>query len=313
MVMLNDIYMKILKKGRTLYKEAEDNPIISNAQKLESYSAYLGQMNDKLECIIDLTYKYTHECISKATEVRKHIDINDRYKDDPSRMYLAYKEINKGMSWADINDIDEEKDRVLNDVEKIIKKPNVKTEYENTPILYKELSSLYGVDLGFNISIPIINKLNEMPSSMYWYAGDKKNPPGIYTCLSRKFYVQIPLPNVIDGTKDFNRTRSIKCKFNTEAECLVVRQDLANKYGSDVRDCKFAHVGDTYLKIGMSFRCPSIPRFGNHMFLNDDLENLPDYDIKMMLMYSLSDMLLGSLWFQKQKNNGIILTDMDIC
>jgi hypothetical protein len=33
----------------------------------------------------------------------------------------------------------------------------------------------------------------------------------------------------------------------------------------------------------------------------------------MMLMYSLSDMLLGSLWFQKQNNNNMILTNIDTC
>jgi hypothetical protein len=313
MVAINNIYMKILKKGRHIYNEAETNPSINIAQKLESYSTYLGQMNDKLESILDLTDKYAHECINTATDIRKNIDINDRYKDDPSRMFLAHKELYKGMSWADITEIEEEKEIVIDTIDEMVKKPDNNHDFKHTSIMYKDLSTIYGVNLGFECSIPIINKLNEMPSAMYWYEGDKKNPQGVYTCLSRKFYTQVPLPNVIDGTKDFNRTRSIKCKYNTLAECMVVSQDLASKYSSDVRECKFAHLGDKYFKIGSAFRCPNMPRFGNHAFLESDLENLPDYDIKMMLMYSLSDMLLGSLWFQKQNNNNMILTNIDTC
>lgn len=313
MQLLNDIYIRILKKGRAIYKESEKENIISNAQKLETYSTYLEQMNAKLETILDLTYKYARECITKATEIRQFIDINDRYKDDPSKMFLAHKEMYSGMSWADLTDIEDEKERILKNVAEIVKTPNLKSEFVQTPIIYKDLSKIYGNDIGFNCKIPIINKLNEMPSALYWYDGDQQNPKGVYTCLSRKFYVQVPFPNVIDGTKDFNRTCSIKCKYNTNEECLIVRSDLAKKYESTIRECKFAHVGDKYIKIGTTFRCPNIPRFGNHAFLKDDIENLPDCDIKMLLMYSLSDILLSSLWFQKQKNTNIVFTNIDTC
>ena len=101
MKLLNDLYVKILKKGRCIYNEAESENNIHHAQKLESYSTYLGQMNDKLENILDLTDKYARECINKATEIRTFVDINDRYKDDPTRMFLAHKEIYKGSIISD--------------------------------------------------------------------------------------------------------------------------------------------------------------------------------------------------------------------
>ena len=47
MLHLNEIYTKILKKGKTIYDDSMNNTI-ENAQKLEEYSAYLNQMNDKL-------------------------------------------------------------------------------------------------------------------------------------------------------------------------------------------------------------------------------------------------------------------------
>lgn len=313
MKLLNDIYIRMLKKGRSIYKIAEKENSLKNVQELESYSAYLGQMNDKIESILDITDKYANECLDKANEIRNYIDVNNKYKDDPMKMLLAHKEMYGGMSWADLTEMEEEKERVLKNIKKIVKNPAKKSEYEQTPILYKDVSNIYGKDIGFNCKIPIINKLNEMPSALYWYKGDQTNPEGIYTCLSRKFYIQVPFPNVIDGTKDFNRTCSIKCKYNTEQECLKIRKDLADRFNSELRDCKFAHIGDKYTKVGTLFRCPNIPRFGSHVFLDDDLENLPDYDMKMMLMYSLSDILLGALWFQKQKNNSMVLTNIDTC
>jgi hypothetical protein len=313
MQIINDTYIRILKKGRRIYKESEHENSIEVAQKLESYSTYLNQMNEKLESILELADKYSRECLTKATEIREYVDINNRYADDPSKMVMAHREMCKGMSWSDITDIEDEKESVLKNISQIVKIPKNLDEYKHEPIMYKDISNIYGKDLGFNCKIPIINKLNEMPSALYWYGGDQKNPKGIYTCLSRKFYVQVPFPNVIDGTKDFNRSCSIKCKYNTVEECLKVRDDLANKYNSDVRDCNFAHFGDKYIKIGTTFRCPNIPRFGNHHFLKDDLKNLPDYDIKMLLMYSLSDILLGSLWFQNQKDTSMVLTNIDTC
>ena len=313
MILLNDIYIRILKKGRDVYKESEQENTISNAQKLESYSTYLEQLNIKIENILELNNKYARECITKATEIRKFIDLNDKYKDDPSRMILAHREMYGDISWGDLTDLDDKKKNILKTVKNVIQTPISKKDYIQTPIMYKDLSQIYNKDIGFNCKIPIINKLNEMPSALYWYEGDQKNPKGVYTCISRKFYVQVPLPNVIDGTKDFNRTCSIKCKYNTVEECFSIRDELAKRYDSEIRECKFAHHGDKYTKIGTSFRCPNIPRFGNHLTLSNDLDNLPDYDIKMMLMYSLSDILLANLWFQKQKDADILFTNIDTC
>lgn len=310
---INDTYIRILKNGRRIYKESEKENSIEVAQELESYSTYLNQMNEKLESILDLANKYSSECLTKATEIREYIDINDKYSDDPSKMFMAHREMFKGMSWADITDIEDEKKRILKNISQIVKEPKNPDKYKHNPIMYKDVSKIYGKELGFNCKIPIINKLNEMPSALYWYEGDQQNPKGIYACISRKFYVQVPFPNVIDGTKDFNRTCSVKCKYNTVEECLKVRDDLANRYNSDVRECNFAHLGDKYIKIGTAFRCPNIPRFGNHRFLKDDLKNLPDCDIKMLLMYSLSDILLCSLWFQNQKDTSMVLTNIDTC
>jgi hypothetical protein len=312
MSLLNEIYIRILKKGRSIYDKSMENVII-NAQNLESYSTYLNEMNEKLESILDLTEKYSNECIEKATEIRKYVEINNKYKDDSSRMIHAHKEMYSGLSWADVTDVEDAKEKILNNVDKIIVKPVSEMEFKQTPILYKDISNIYGKDIGFNCKIPIINKLNEIPSAFYWYAGDKNNPKGIYICISRKFYVQIPFPNIIDGTRDFNRKCSIKCKYESKEECLKLRTELANRYNSSIRECNFAHKGEKYVRVGTTFRCPTMPHFGRHSSLKNDLENLPDYDIKMMLLNALSDIFISKLWFQRQKNDNLILNNIDTC
>jgi hypothetical protein len=314
---LNDIYIKILKTGRNIYSKSDDSMTIKAAQRLESYSLYLGRMNDKIENILDLTNKYAQECLNRATEIRKHIDINQKYDGDPTQMFTAHREIYDGLSWADINEIEESKEKIIDSVDAAVKTKTNWKDYIHTPITYKNLSNVYGKQIGFDWQIPIINKLNEMPSSLYWYGGDVTNPEGVYICLTRGFYIQVPFPNVIDATKDFNRTGSIKCKYNSARECMDVRGDLANKYNSSIRDCNFAHTGDKYIKIGTTFRCPHKPRFGNHHYLKEDIGNVPDSDIKSILMYALSDILLSSIWFQKQKKEdsktNMIMTNIDIC
>jgi hypothetical protein len=315
---LNDIYVNILKTGRQIYSKSDNVITIKEAQRLESYSTYLGEMNEKIENMLELTEKYAIEFLNKATKIRKNIDINKKYEGDSSMMFKAHKELYDGLSWADITEIEDRKDRIVNDVDKAIDKKIDKNEYAHKQIVYKKLSNIYGKKIGFDWKVPIINKLNEMPSSMYWYAGDANNPEGVYTCLTRGFYIQVPFPNVIDATQDFSRTGSIKCKYNTIRECLDIRSELANRHNSNVRDCNFAHKGDKFVKIGTSYRCPHKPRFGNHSYLRSDISSVPDSDIRTILMYSLSDMMLSSMWFQKQnmddsKKNNIVMTDIDIC
>jgi hypothetical protein len=311
---INDIYVKILKTGRRLY-DSENSPecegnTVCHAQKLESYSTYLGQMNDKLEHILKISDKYANECFTKATEIREFVNLHDKYKDDEFPLFSVNRELYKNLDWGHEMEMEDKKNEILDNIKNITEKKNI---HEYKPIMYKNVKDLYSTKIDFDWKIPIINRLNEMTPSLYWYNGDKNNPKGVYTCLSNGFNVQVPFPNTIDGTKDFNRVCSIKCKYNTTVDCLKVRQDLSNKFNSDIRPCNFAHAGEKYSKLGTSFRCPNIPRFGNHMFLNNDLNKLPDYDMKMMLMYSLSDVLLSSMWFQKHKIKKLLLTNIDTC
>ena len=315
MKVLTDMYKKILKGGVKLHDLANDNMNIEYAQKLESYSTYLYEMNEKLEYITTLAHKYASECLNKADEIRKYVEITDKYTDKIPSIFKLHKEMHTGLSWADITEIEYNKEILLNDVDQLINKPTSSDEYTHTPIMYKTISNLYGKDIGFGWNVPIINNLPDIPSSLYWYAGDSVNPSGIYTCLTNGFYIQVPFPNIVDSSQDSNKSRSVKCKNNTKFECLEERNNLANQYKSAIRECNFAHVGDNYTKIGTMFRCPNKPRFGNHNYLKDDMNVIKDTDIKTILMYALSDILISSMWFQNKDDEKKvnIMTNIDIC
>jgi hypothetical protein len=311
MQVINDIYVKILRNGRKMY--GSENTIAAACQ-LETYSTYLSEMNDKLESMVDLTQKFSVECLSKATEIREEVAINNKFDGDQSKISFAFRDKNSNLSWADATDIEDRTDAVLECVEAAIVKKPTEGEFKQGHVLYKTLTDIYGIELDHEWKLPIANRIKDIPPALQWYKGDTNNPEGIYICLSDGFYTQVPMPNILDATKDFNRTGSVKCKHYTKEACYKARETLAYRRNFDMRSCSFAHKGDKYVKIGTIFRCPKFPGFGKHSSLNADLVEIPDDDIRSILMYSLSDAMLSSLWFQNQKQkNGMVMTNIDIC
>jgi hypothetical protein len=331
MLLLNKIYKSVLLTGRKHYSQASKDTTIKSACFLESFSLYLNEMNDKLSMILNLTDKYATECLGKATEIRKEIELHDTYTNDDvgsMHMFTAHQEKYKGMSWADMSEKEDKTENTIKKVKEIAQKTYKKIDYEHNLITYKTIDSINNVGIGFPYKIPIINKLSDIPSAFYWFNGDDKHDEGIYTSMSNGFYIKVPFPNIIDTTTSYNRTCSIKCKYNTYKDCLKTRKELSSKYKTDIRECNFAHKNDKYIKMGTAFRCPSMPHFGSHASLPRDLDTIPISDVKTMLMYSLSDMLISSVWFQKlqitknkrenlkytpKNQTNVVLTNIDIC
>jgi hypothetical protein len=311
MRVINDIYVKILRNGRRTY---DSEHTITTALQLESYSTYLSEMNEKLESMVELTQKFSVECLIKATEIRETVDREEKYTDGNSKLLFAFRDTNSNLSWGDVAEIEDNTDTVLECVEAMLIKKPTDNEFKQSPVLYKTLTDIYGVKLDNEWKLPIINRIKDIPPALQWYKGDSTNPAGIYICLSDGFYAQVPMPNILDATKDFNRVGSVKCKHYTKDECLKARETLAYRRNFDIRRCPFAHQGDKYVKIGTMFRCPKFPGFGKHSSLNTDLVEVPDDDMRSILMYALSDALLGSLWFQNQEQKkGLVMTNIDIC
>ena len=156
MIDIKRIYTNILSEGQKQYSEYENVNTIKSAKSLETYSTYLGEMNKKLAHIMKLTENFAGEFLEKATEIRKYIDLNDKYEGD---INIVSGEMTQGLSWGDMADRDDKKDDIINNINKIItKKENIK-EYEYNSVLYRSLPNIYSKNIGFDYKIPIINRL----------------------------------------------------------------------------------------------------------------------------------------------------------
>ena len=160
----------------------------------------------------------------------------------------------------------------------------------------------------------MVAKLEDLSPAFAWYNGDKKHKQGIYIRLPENMFIRIPFPDIIDSTQHYTRSKTIKCKYESEKQCIENRKFLAGKYNTEMRECLFAHYGDTYTKVGTNFRCPANPRFGNHHYLKKDIEMIKADDIKPVLMYALSDLLTCFIWndFHHQTDK-IIFSDVEVC
>jgi hypothetical protein len=312
---IHEIYTNVLKHGSDIY-DKHNQIDTKSAHALESYATYLNEMNAKVNAIMDITGKFATECLIKATEIREGIDILGNTK-DPSKLLFAYCNNSSNLSWADLSDLEDNKNLILGDVKSITNSKPTLEEYEQKPVIYKKMSTLYKTELSCDWNVPIAVRLTDIKPAMNWFNGDKHNPEGLYMCLSDNVHVQVPFPDVLDSTRDHNRSRTVKCKYDTHEQCNSIRMDLAKRYESRMRDCYFAHRGDQYTKIGSTFRCAKNPRFGNHAYLNNDMPDIDYNDIKNILMYSLSDVALSAIWSQSNNNStpfkSVVMTNIDIC
>jgi hypothetical protein len=301
---IHDIYVDTLTHGRDIYDNKDMDMSDLNIFKLNSTATYLTQMNKKLMKIINISEKFITGCNIKVEKIKEENILEKKYAGNPDKIMLIFKEINMGLKWGDISDIADEKENLLDTVDKFIKTERNPDEYKNNKISYKTLNKIYGVRLDFDFKLPIINEINDIPPSLYWYKGDKKYDEGIYMTLNDGVFVKVPFPDTIDYMDTYHKKNTIKCKNKTIEECNKFRNSI-NKYNENyVHNCNYLHTGDKILKINNIVRCSTNSKFGKHSCLNKDLENTTYSDIQSLMVYSISDILLNSLWIQKQNNIG---------
>lgn len=178
---------------------------------------------------------------------------------------------------------------------------------------YKEINEIYKIKTP-RIQVPIASKLSHISSCIFWYNGDTSHPKGLYMSPFPKLYVKIPFINVADGTKDHNRTGSIKCKYEHKNICINKKKYLSNKFDYPMRPCMYAHIGDRYTKIGSQYRSPNMPSFGNTDTLITDMKNISLKNIKIILMYAVSDILLCHMWASTNNiRTQVVFANVDIC
>lgn len=177
----------------------------------------------------------------------------------------------------------------------------------------KKITAIEGVDLQNNVlKLPIIDNLKNIPPMFYWYNGCRIYKQGIYICICPGFCVKVPFPNLLYGPERESKSNSVKCKYIDKRTCAANKKKISEIYNSEIKQCSYVHTKERFNKIGNIYRC-SLERFGNHDSLDDDLKYISNFDIKHLLMYSVSDDLLAAIWYQnKFKNGDLVLSNLDI-
>lgn len=294
--------------------------------KLEDVSSRFASMHTQLNCILILMTNLQKECFDKASEIQDEIELA---KKADTGLPFVFHGKHSGLSWGDMSDIEDRRNLVIQQSTQLetalTDAPELKADSaplrsnarahgkrrENT---CKEITSIDGVSLPKKFALKEVSSLDDLQSAIAWYVGDKTHRSGIYIRLLENMFVRIPFPDVIDGAHNFARTKTIKCKYETEDKCLENRRFLANKFKTELRECLFAHHGEPYTKVGTNFRCPALPRIGNHANLKSDIDAIKANDIKPLLMYALSDLLTCVIWHDfHHSDDKIIFSDVEIC
>lgn len=299
---------------QSLFKDARNSITgeitVENAEHLEDLVKVFTTVYDNHKKIINLLGNLKEECKDKAFEIRSELSL-DLDKDKKNKFTFVFRG-KTGMTWGEMDELETQRN-LLMDKSKELEK-DLKKSGDPSKEKYKKLTVLDGVELPKEIKVKMVSRLESLPTAFGWYNGDKKHREGIYIRLPKNMFVRVPFPNVIDGTKNYNRSKTIRCKHVTEQQCYDNRKFMADQHGTSVRDCFFAHKGDTYSKVGTNFRCPAIPRIGNHRYLTLDLNDAKSDDIKPLLMNSLSDLLVCYLWNNQQHaDDKMIMSDVEIC
>lgn len=166
-------------------------------------------------------------------------------------------------------------------------------------LLANNKESLKIKPINYELKIPVIKKLSDIPHGFYFYQGN------IYTRIPNGDILKLPLLEIIDSKKNINRKHSIRCKYLSKTNCEEYRAKMASLYKSDIRPCCYAHTGDQIIKIGYPSRCPSVPNFGNISDIMQDIRCVNLQDIQNLLLYGLNDLISAFIWLDINKVSGL--------
>lgn len=290
----------VLKQGRVLLTESRGKS--SDADELQEFSSKLSLMNDRVKEVLDLATNLSAECNEKSFEIKNTVGSNKT--DGFKFVYRGTKSLN----WGGMLAMEEKRETLVDDINKKTKELDQKNALK-----FKNLTEIDGVKI-HPLRLPVVSRLEIIPVCLHWYNGDKRKPKGIYICPYPNMYIKVPLMDLVDGSKYFSRSGSIKCKNGSIVTCRANRKHLAAKFSSPFRECTYAHEGEIYKKIGMNYRAPDMPSIGNFRTLLSDLERVSYRTVKIMMMYALSDLLLCSMWCSANKiTNPVVFHDIDTC
>ncbi len=179
----------------------------------------------------------------------------------------------------------------------------------------KNITSIEGISVDpATLAIPILPQIDYCPTAFYWYSGTASRKAGIYVRLLDNVICRVPFPNLFCSSSSHFKKKTIKCKYHSVDICQNNRKKYAVVNKVKMRECNYTHKGEHFNRIGSAFRC-SVESFGGHDTLANDLRKVKYDDIKLILMNSLHDILLATLWFQTNADatKHILIDDLDVC
>ena len=287
---LNTLFSDIVKRYNKIQLSNHSKDTLLESNKLLKEGVYL----------LNQLKSYTKSLETLLSDCQDFInDITDDLSEKPREEDFVYHTKNGMLSYPGrdliIKPIVDEllkSKPVVKPIEKPTEKQIEKPHMEH--VLIKEIN--------YKMRIPVIQDMKQVQPMLYYYKGNEYEH-GVYCSILPTIYTRIPFPEIIDSTKDFNRDRSIRCKYKTRSLCDDQRNKMAKYHKSTTRSCNFAHDGETLVKIGYPSRCASISNFGNPRTLSQDIKIIEIDDIKNILMYGLNDIITAAIWFDYTKYN----------
>jgi len=131
-----------------------------------------------------------------------------------------------------------------------------------------------------------------IPECFMWLS-DATHKEGLYMSPVKNVYVRVRLAELCylkDPKPHYPVIKSIKCRYGTLENC--------RQHTFPERTCSFVHKGEEFTRIGSASRCTTVPRFGNKEYIANDIHSLTLSDINTLLMHSVADLFLVTLWYR---------------
>ena len=280
-------------EGKKLF-ESECNA--DTADQLKSYKNNIENLMQTLEECLSIFKQLSTETSCCLTEVNDALELR-------TDKFQALEG-----SWADACSEIECREHVLNSIEN-----RLETIHLDIPqIISPPQDTFKAVDIeNVNLALPAVECLNDIKPSLYWNSGTDGSKQGIYICICNGFYVEVPYA-ALAASNSGTREKTVICKHELFEKCLAFRKANSAKFNTPIRECNYAHVGDNLIRVCISARCPNAPDFGRIDTLKTDLKRATTRELRTILMYSLSDLLLAALWHQHSTGHPdpLVLNDL---
>lgn len=166
-------------------------------------------------------------------------------------------------------------------------------------------------EVGYYLRLPVVSNLKNIPQAMHYFKGNAETPAGVYMNLPNNNIVRMPFPEIMDSKREYDRTHSIRCKYQRIDDCNFQRSKMSKLYNSQVRTCNFAHAGDKIIKVGYPSRCPSVPDFGNPTTMSSDIKKVNMNDVNNMLLYGLNDIMCSVIYLDYNSVTDKVMSSLE--